>query len=103
MTFESGSQETRMKVFRLLVRAGENGMLSGEIGEALNVRQNTMSTNLVILLNAGLIRNERQGRSVRYFADFEGIRGLLAFLLEDCCGGQPERCGPLLDEIAFAC
>ena len=97
------SQHTRMEVFRLLVRAGEEGMLSGEIGEALNVRQNTMSTNLVILANAGLIRNERQGRSVRYFADFEGVRGLLAFLLEDCCGGRPERCEALLDEIAFAC
>ncbi|WP_348640521.1 helix-turn-helix domain-containing protein [Nitratireductor sp. XY-223] len=97
------SQQTRMEVFRLLVRAGDDGMLSGEIGEALNVRQNTTSTNLVILLNAGLIRNERQGRTVRYFANFDGIRELLSFLLEDCCGGRPERCGPLLDEIAFAC
>ena len=97
------SQQTRMEVFRLLVRAGEAGMLSGEIGEALNVRQNTTSTNLVILLNAGLIRNERQGRSVRYFADFDGVRALLAFIVEDCCGGRPERCGALLDEIAFAC
>ena len=101
--FAALSQETRLDVFRLLVKAGDGGMLSGEIGEALNVRQNTMSTNLAILLNAGLIRNERQGRSVRYFADMDGIRGMLGFLMEDCCGGQPELCQPLLDEIASAC
>ena len=78
-------------------------MLSGEIGAELGVRQNTTSTNLAILLKAGLIRNERQGRSVRYFADLPGIRGLLGFLMEDCCGGRPELCRPLIDEIADAC
>lgn len=99
--FAALSQETRLDVFRLLVKAGENGMLSGEIGAELGVRQNTMSTNLAILLNAGLIRNQRQGRSVRYFADLSGIRGLLAFLMEDCCGGRPDLCRPLLEEIAY--
>ena len=98
--FAALSQETRLDVFRLLVKAGENGMLSGEIGAELGVRQNTMSTNLTILLSAGLIRNQRQGRSVRYFADLSGIRGLLGFLMEDCCGGRPELCRPLLEEIA---
>lgn len=97
------SQETRLDVFRLLVRAGKVGMLAGEIGERLHIRQNTMSTNLTILLNAGLLRNEREGRSVRYFADFEGIGGLLSFLMEDCCGGKPELCQPIIDEIACAC
>lgn len=98
--FSSLSQETRVDVFRLLVKAGDEGMLSGEIGEKLNVRQNTMSANLAILLNAGLVRNERQGRTIRYYADFEGIRGLLAFLMEDCCGGNPELCQPVIDELA---
>lgn len=101
--FAALSQETRLDVFRLLVKAGAAGVLSGEIGETLGVRQNTMSANLSILLNAGLIRNERQGRSVRYFADFDGVRGLLGFLMEDCCGGSPEQCQPLIDEIACAC
>ena len=45
----------------------------------------------------------REGRSVRYFADFEGIRGLLAFLMEDCCGGAPELCKPVLEAIACDC
>lgn len=78
-------------------------MLAGEIGEKLDVRQNTMSANLAVLLHAGLVRNEREGRNVRYFADFEGIRGLLGFLLEDCCGGRPELCRPLIDELACKC
>jgi len=96
-------QETRLDVFRLLVQAGADGMLAGEISAALDVRQNTMSANLSILLHAGLIRNERQGRAIRYFADMEGMRGLLSFLLEDCCGGRPDLCRPVLDDLACAC
>ncbi|WP_291229044.1 metalloregulator ArsR/SmtB family transcription factor [Dokdonella sp.] len=98
--FAALGQETRLEVFRLLVRAGAQGMPAGDIGEALGVRQNTMSTNLNILHRAGLVRTEREGRSVRYFADIEGIRGLLAFLMEDCCGGNPALCAPVLDALA---
>ncbi|MBZ0216103.1 MAG: metalloregulator ArsR/SmtB family transcription factor [Fimbriimonadaceae bacterium] len=101
--FSALSQQTRLDVFRLLVKAGDEGVLSGEIGDQLNVRQNTMSANLTVLLNAGLVRNERQGRTIRYFANFEAVRGLLAFLMEDCCGGNPEICQPVIDEIACAC
>ena len=92
-----------LDVFRLLVKAGGQGLAAGEIGEKLAVRQNTMSANLAVLLNAGLVRNERQGRSIRYFADFDAMRGLLGFLLEDCCGGRAELCKPVIDEIACAC
>ncbi len=101
--FAALSQPTRLDVFRLLIQAGSTGMLSGQIGDALNVRQNTMSANLAILLQAGLIRNERQGRTIRYFADMDGLQGLLAFLLEDCCGGRPELCQPLIQKVACAC
>ncbi|SDU02083.1 helix-turn-helix transcriptional regulator [Stappia sp. ES.058] len=96
-------QKTRLEVFRLLVKAGADGMHAGEIAEALNVRQNTMSANLAVLLRAGLIRNEREGRTIRYFADMEGVRGLLGFLMEDCCGGNPEMCQPVLDALACEC
>tara|TARA_R110000824_G_scaffold267949_2_gene456698 strand:- start:3810 stop:4142 length:333 start_codon:yes stop_codon:yes gene_type:complete len=101
--FAALSQSTRLDVFRLLVKAGEVGMLAGNISDTLEVRQNTMSTNLSILTQSGLIRNKRQGRSIRYFADMDGISGLLAFLMEDCCGGRPELCQPVIDEIACAC
>ncbi len=101
--FSALGQETRLDVFRLLVTAGPEGMLAGEIGEALGVRQNTMSANLTILTHAGLIRNVREGRSIRYFADMDGVKGLLAFLLEDCCGGRKELCQPVIDKLACGC
>ncbi|WP_299870413.1 metalloregulator ArsR/SmtB family transcription factor [uncultured Hoeflea sp.] len=98
--FSALSQETRLTVFRLLVAAGPEGLAAGEIGERLGVRQNTMSTNLGILLKAGLVRRERQGRNVRYHAHHDGITGLLGFLLEDCCGGRPDLCQPLIRQIS---
>ncbi|MGH1423663.1 MAG: ArsR/SmtB family transcription factor [Pseudooceanicola sp.] len=101
--FAALSQPVRLDVFRLLIKAGEDGMSAGDISTALDVRQNTMSTNLSILVQSGLIRNERQGRSIRYFADIDGMRGLLAFLMEDCCGGRPDLCQPVIKEIACAC
>jgi len=93
-------QETRLEVFRLLIRAGHRGMQAGEISDALGVRQNTMSSNLSVLVRAGLIRNVREGRTIRYYADFDGIRGLLGFLMEDCCGGRPELCQSIIEEVA---
>lgn len=98
--FAALSQPTRLEVFRLLVQKGGDGMLAGEIGAALDVRQNTMSANLAVLLHAGLIRNEREGRAIRYFADMDGVQGLLAYLIEDCCGGKPELCQPVIRHIA---
>lgn len=101
--FSALSQQTRLEALRLLVRAGGDGMLAGDISDALGVRQNTMSTNLSILLRAGLVRNAREGRAIRYFADLDGVRGLLSFLMEDCCGGKPELCAPVLDQISCKC
>lgn len=103
VAFDALSQPTRLDVFRLLLKAGEDGMLAGDISDMLGVRQNTMSANLSKLALSGLIRSERQGRSIRYFADMDGMRGLLAFLMEDCCGGRPDLCQPIINEIACAC
>jgi len=98
--FGALSQKTRLDVFRLLINAGPEGMSAGDIGEALGVRQNTMSANLSVLLQAGLVRNEREGRSIRYFADLDGTKELLTFLMADCCGGHPELCAQVINEIA---
>lgn len=97
--FSALSQITRVETLRLLIRAGEVGLTSGEIGTALNVKQNTMSANLMILHQSGLVRNQREGRSIRYFVELSGLRGLLSFLMEDCCGGKPEACKPVLDTL----
>lgn len=93
--FSALGQETRLNVLRLLVQVGQTGLLAGEIATRLDVRQNTLSANLTVLANAGLVHATREGRGVRYRADVNGIRGLLAFLIDDCCGGRPELCAPL--------
>ncbi|PSL20897.1 ArsR/SmtB family transcription factor [Shimia abyssi] len=101
--FAALSQPTRLDVFRLLITKGEVGMQAGELAEALDVRQNTLSANLSVLLNAGLVRNQREGRAIRYFADTEGLQGLLGFLLQDCCGGRPDLCQPLIQDLTCSC
>ncbi|UDF04420.1 helix-turn-helix transcriptional regulator [Asticcacaulis sp. AND118] len=97
------AQETRLDVFRLLVQVGSPGLPAGEIGERLRVRQNTMSANLSVLAQAGLIRSSREGRSIRYFADMDGVKGLLGFLMENCCGGAPEVCQPVIAQLTCTC
>lgn len=97
------SHETRLDVFRLLVKAGGDGLLAGEIAARLDVRQNTLSSNLAILNRAGLVSWRREGRAIRYIAAMDGMRGLLGFLMKDCCGGRPELCQPVIDELACAC
>lgn len=97
------SQETRLDVFRLLTRAEPEGLCAGEIATAVAGRQNTVSTNLAILARAGLVRSVREGRSVRYFADLDGMSRLLSFLMEECCDGNPEACAPLLRSASRAC
>jgi ArsR family transcriptional regulator, arsenate/arsenite/antimonite-responsive transcriptional repressor len=92
-------QETRLEVFRLLVKAGAKGLPAGEIATRLGTVQNTMSAHLKILSGAGLIAAERDGRSIRYVADMTGFRDLLAFLMEDCCDGAPELCQPVIEAV----
>ena len=98
--FSALSNKPRLDAFRLLIKAGVAGMSSGQIGERLGAKQNSTSTNLSILEASGLISSTRQGRSVIYSANMDGIRGLLGFLMEDCCGGHPDICQPVLNEIA---
>src|SRR5580692_3314062 len=86
----------RLEVFRLLVRAGPAGLAAGEIARATGSLANTLSTNLNVLAGAGLVASRREGRSIIYSAAYGQMQELLAFLMEDCCGGQPEICAPLV-------
>ena len=88
------AQEARLEAFRLLVKAGPDGMAAGEIARALGVPANTLSAQLLVLSNAGLVRARRDGRSIIYAINFDAMRDLLVFLTEDCCGGGPEMCTP---------
>jgi DNA-binding transcriptional ArsR family regulator len=95
----------RLEVFRLLVRAGPEGMAAGEIARATGSLANTLSTNLNVLAGAGLVSSRRDGRSIIYAAGYDRMRDLLAFLMEDCCGGNAEICAPLaaIAERAACC
>lgn len=89
------AQDSRLSVFRLLVGAGPGGLPAGEIARQVGARANTLSTHLSILAQAGLIQSRREGRSVIYSADYDGMRDLLGYLIADCCDGRPEICGSL--------
>lgn len=89
------SHEGRLGIFRLLVQVGVDGLPAGEIARRVGVLPNTLSSGLTILSQAGLIASRREGRSIIYTAQYDGMRDLLAFLMEDCCAGSAEICGPL--------
>ncbi len=95
------AHETRLAVFRLLVKAGPAGMIAGAIAEHQRVPPSTMSHHLATLERAGLVTSERESRVIHYRADYAGMRRLLAFLMQDCCAGVPEMCGDLLGD--FVC
>ncbi len=97
------AQESRLKVFRLLVECGQDGIAAGEIARALGIPHNTLSSHLSLLVQAGLIQSRRDGRSIIYAVDLAGTRRLFGFLMQDCCRGQPEVCAPLLDAVFPAC
>jgi hypothetical protein len=87
--------EGRLAIFRLLVKAGPDGVAAGEIARALDVPPSSLSANLNVLSHAGLVASRREGRSIIYSADYGAMSGMLGFLMEDCCNGAPEICAPL--------
>jgi ArsR family transcriptional regulator, arsenate/arsenite/antimonite-responsive transcriptional repressor len=86
------AQESRLQVFRTLVQRGPMGLPAGQIAERLGIPPATLSFHLGQLGQAGLVVSERNGRSIRYAADFQGMERLMAFLYENCCQGQ--GCAP---------
>jgi len=97
------AQDTRLAVFRLLVRKGPEGLPAGDIAAALDVPAPTLSFHLSQLESAGLITSTRQGRSILYGVDFAGVRSLFEYLMEDCCQGRSELCGVLNREKPACC
>ena len=96
-------QESRLRIFRLLIQAGRNGASAGTIADRLDIVPNTLSSHLGQLARAGLITRHREGRSIRYAADYDGVSALLTYLMEDCCQGRPELCRPAVEALCCAC
>ena len=86
------AHESRLDIYRLLIEAGPAGMPAGEIGSHLGLAPATLSFHLKDLKSAGLLECERDGRSLIYSADFGRMNALIAYLTENCCGGNPEAC-----------
>ena len=88
------AQDNRLDVFRLLVRAGRNGMPAGAVATALGLAPNTLSFHFDRLRQAGLVTCTRDGRSLIYAARFETMDALLGYLSENCCAGDATACAP---------
>jgi DNA-binding transcriptional ArsR family regulator len=97
------AQPTRLETFRLLVKHEPTGIPAGELARVLEVPQNTMSAHLSTLARAGLVKSERQSRSIIYRADLDVFRELTLFLIQDCCGGRAELCAPLIASLNPCC
>jgi ArsR family transcriptional regulator len=94
-------QPSRLAIFRLLISAEPDGLPAGSIADKIGCPHNTLSSHLSVLARSGLVRGQRDGRSIIYRADVDGIRRLVGFLVNDCCEGNPELCD--LQDAIRAC
>ncbi len=94
--FAALAQDSRMTIFRLLVRATPNALPVGQISQKLKIVPSTLSGHLAILKRAGLLSSSRHQREIRYSANIESVNRLISFLLADCCNGQVGNCAQIL-------
>jgi ArsR family transcriptional regulator, arsenate/arsenite/antimonite-responsive transcriptional repressor len=97
------AQPTRLQAFRTLVKHESEGLAAGDLARLLEVPQNTLSSHLNILARADLVTATRHSRSIVYRAKLTNFQNVILFLLQDCCGGRPEICAPLIDSLAPCC
>ena len=86
--FSSLSQETRLRVFKLLIEYGRDGTVPGEMAEELGIPANTLSFHLSHMSKAGLVSSKKNGRSITYFANTDLIEELIGYLQENCCARE---------------
>ncbi|MCA0872973.1 metalloregulator ArsR/SmtB family transcription factor [Seohaeicola saemankumensis] len=79
--------EARLSIFRLLVKAGDDGLRVGDIGQHLGLAPSTLAHHLSTLVDAGLVIQEKQGREVFNKADYPAMNRILTFLSSECCAG----------------
>ena len=97
------AQETRLDIFRSLVRAGPEGLPAGAIAEAVGAAASTLSFHLKELSHAGLVRARQDGRFIYYSAEYPAISQLVTYLTENCCQGMPPVHAARIGEAAAAC
>ncbi len=97
------AQPTRLDAFRLLVKHEPAGLAAGDIADQLAVPHNTLSAHLSVLSRAGLVMSRRDSRSIIYRANLVAAQKMTLFLLQDCCGGKPEICAPVMASLAPCC
>jgi DNA-binding transcriptional ArsR family regulator len=97
--FSALSHETRLTVFKLLLKEGEQGLSAGVIARQLEVQPSTLTSHLHILKRSGLLQSTRQQQKIVYSADIQGTRELLRFLTQECCQGHPEICSDLFGSV----
>ena len=88
------AQNNRLDVYRLLVQAGPEGMPAGSVARTLKLAPNTLTFHFDRLRQAGLVTVRREGRSMIYAARYDTMNGLISYLTENCCRGEPEQCAP---------
>ncbi len=98
-SFTALAQESRLAVFRLLVREEPNGLPVGEISRQLDIVPSTLSGHLAILKRAGLLRSTRHQREIHYAAKLDAVGDIIRFMLENCCNGQVNNCDEILSLI----
>lgn len=83
----------RLKVFRLVISVGEEGIAAGDIATELGVPASTLSSHLKTLQQVGLLQSTRQQQKLIYTISHESVRKMIDFLVNDCCQSQPALCG----------
>ena len=101
-SFTALAQESRLAVFRLLVREQPNGLPVGEISRRLSIVPSTLSGHLGVLRRVGLLRSTRHQREIHYAANLEAMGDLIRFMLEDCCEGQVSNCEEILSLVPLS-
>ncbi len=97
--FTALAQDSRMAIFRLLVREEPHGMRVSEISRQLDIVPSTLSGHLAILKRAGLLKATRHQREIHYAANLDTMGSLVRFMLEDCCGGHVENCQEIVSPL----
>lgn len=101
-SFAAFAQDSRLAIFRLLIREEPNGLPVGEISRRLGILPSTLSGHLGVLKRARLLKSTRHQREIHYFANLEAMNELIGFMLEDCCNGKLENCREILSLLNSA-